>query len=127
MILSAVLLVASAQPGADVPDHFRNADWHAYERCLRSEVNSASRPWPDTDRGAPTIQRFAQLMAHCGAERSRTISALRGFIQARHPDWSHEQVAEGAEFVLTGMEIQRMIDDRRPIDDGPHAGPRERF
>ena len=44
------------------------------------------------------------------------------FIQVRHPKWTSEQVARAAEFVLSGMELQKMVRDRMP-DVSTHDMP----
>jgi hypothetical protein len=127
MMLSTILLAASAQVyGTNIPDHFRNADWRAYVRCVRSEVNAANEAWREPDPAAPTVVKFGQLITHCGAERSLAIFALRGFIQTRHRDWSPEQVAQSAEFVLSGFELEQMIDRRGPFCS-THEMPCEEF
>ena len=128
MMLATILLFASAQiHETEIPAHFRDGNVRAYVNCLRSEVNSGNEPWRDPDPAAPTIVRFGQLVTHCSVERSQAASSLRGFIQTRHPDWSPAQVGEGVEFVLTGIDLEMMAAVRRPIDDGTHAPPRERF
>ena len=126
-MLSAVLL-AAAPPiyGTDIPPHFRDASWHAYNRCLRAEVNAAGEALTGGNPSA-TITEASRLIAHCGVERSRVISALRGHIRVRHPEWSAEQVARSAEFVLSGLDLQRLVDARRPIDCGTHCAPPPEF
>jgi len=128
MMLSIGLFLASAQiHGTEIPEHFRDRNVGAYIRCLRVEVNAANENWSGPNPAAPTIVQFGQLVTYCGAERSLARSSLRGFIQTRHPDWSPEQVAEAAEFVLTGFDLEMMNEARRPISDGTHESPRERF
>ena len=128
MMLSIALFAASAQiHGTDIPEHFRNRNVGAYRRCLRVEVNAANQDWSGPDPAAPTVVQFGQLATYCGAERSLALSSLRDLIQTRHPDWSSEQVAEAAEFVLTGFDLEMMNEARRPISDGVHEPLRERF
>ncbi|HEY5722192.1 MAG TPA: hypothetical protein VIT45_07705 [Allosphingosinicella sp.] len=94
MMLSAILLAHATQIyGTNVPDHFRGGEVAVYDRCLRLQMNDANDDWDGPDTAAPTVVQFSQLMSYCGPERLRAISALRGFIQTRHPKWSPEQVA----------------------------------
>jgi hypothetical protein len=124
----ASFLLATLPPvyGTDIPPHFRDASWSAYSRCLRAERNSANEPFRGPDPTA-TIAGASALIAYCGAERSRALVALRGHIQVRHPDWTAERIARSAEFVLTGFDLQRLIDARRPEGCGTHCTPDPEF
>ncbi|HEX8365462.1 MAG TPA: hypothetical protein VF603_09295 [Allosphingosinicella sp.] len=126
MILSAVLVASLQIYGTDVPDHFRRGEVSAYVGCLRAEVNDANSPWDGPDPVAPTVVQFGQVMSYCSPERTRAISALRGFIQTRHPDWPSERVGDSAEFVLTGLELEQMTSRRWP-QCSLHEMPCEEF
>ncbi len=127
MMLWAILLAAGTPVyGTDIPESFKNDDWLAYTRCFRTESNYANDPWPETKPVTSTIGHFAQVIEYCGPERARAGSALRKSIQARHPEWTPAQVADSAEFVLTGYELQTMVDRRWP-QCSTHEMPCEEF
>jgi hypothetical protein len=117
-----LLLLSSLQiHGTNVPENFRTKEFAAYFGCVRAEAKGS----PDPD--VPRLVAFTQLMNFCRDERESWADALRGLIQTRHPDWTKKRVFEAAELVITGFELQLLVDRQRPKPVAVHDTPEPQF
>lgn len=121
MIALSLLLAGAQIHGTDVPESFQTAEMRAYFSCVRVEAKGGS------DQSAPKLVQFTQLMRLCGEERLKWANVLRPLIQVRHPDWTKERVGEAVEFVITGFELQRLVDRQRPPPVPVHDTPEPQF
>ena len=126
MIALALLLAASPIYGTAFPDSFRQGEVQFYFTCLRAEYLPENGDWSGGDRTAPTIVQFGQLMRYCAPQRRRAGLALRIPIKARHPDWDDGRIGEAVEYVLSGMELER-LNAARVQEHAVHDPPPVRF
>ena len=125
MMLLATL-AAAAIYGTNFPDSFRGGEVSKYVRCMRNEVNEANEPFPEVSPETPTVTQFSQRIAYCKAERLRATATLTGLIKQRNPDWALEKLARSAEFVLAGLELEMITQERIPVF-ATHDGPPQEF
>jgi hypothetical protein len=121
-MLALSLMLAGIQiGGTNVPESFRTEEMRVYLGCVRSEEDAS----PDPE--APRLVQFTQVMWACRERRAKWGNVLRGLIQARHAEWTHEQVVRAAEFVITGFELSMVLDWQNQRDEVTHQAPEPQF